>query len=108
MGAPVRKELKLLRKYARHRNLLIETGGGGSTRWIARAVRETGGKFYSIDISPSLANRNIEGVHHLRGWSISEEDIVKPGEKGFADRPRYKGADKDVAFGKREIKGTRT
>ena len=79
------EECQLLYKYALNKKLRIETGTGQSTKWIAKATTETGGKFYSIDIDHTQQPQ-YNNVKRITGWSITYNDNIKKGDPLFTQQ----------------------
>lgn len=84
------EELECLYKYAKNKQFLIETGGGRSTVWIAKAARENRSIFVSIDIAPIEQSKREDGVIYRTGWSVLYDDFILPGNKLFRDIPNKK------------------
>lgn len=96
------KELELLYKYAKDKDFIIETGGGGQTTiYLARASHNSGGIMVSIEIDKKRTNK-VNGVDYQIGWSITYDDLIKKGNKDFCDilprkRRKYPWADRLAA-----------
>ena len=76
-------------------NYVLETGTGFSTQCFAA----NNVKVVSIDLFEVLGDVNdMPGVTLLKGWSITDKDMIKYGHKLFR-RSRYKNTpDESVAF----------
>jgi len=96
MSSPVENDLENLYSYAKGCKFIIETGGGGqSTYHLARAAVESGAKMITIEADKSRSQA-IESVESMTGWSITYDDITKPGYPRFVES-RYKTIDRKVA-----------
>ena len=86
-------DLEMLYEYASKCSFVIETGAGGSsTKYLSRAVKESGGRLISIELMPDRC-KPIKRVEYMLGWSVDYDDIVKVGEKDFIDLlewPKFK------------------
>jgi len=84
-------DLKLLYKYAKNCNFIIETGGGGqSTIFLQKAAVHKKARFISIELDRKAIKKKIKGVKYWFGWSISYNDIIKKGHRDFIDYPLKK------------------
>jgi len=100
-------ELGLLYKYALECNFIIETGGGKSTKYLAKAALENNSKFITIEKDKCP---HVKGAEHMRGWSITYKDMIKYDHPDFKEsvtfhKPKYLGSKyKRIAYGKNDCK----
>jgi len=87
MGSPKIEEMKLIYKFAKNSKFIIETGSGLSTKYLAKIANKYGAKVYSINIE--LPQEQYESVIYKKGWSITYDDLIKPGDLRFVIS-RYK------------------
>jgi len=80
-------ELELLYKYALECNFIIETGGGKSTRYLSKAALKNNSKFVTIEKDKCSP---LKGAEHMRGWSITYEDIIKYDHPDFVESPVFR------------------
>jgi len=89
-------DLELLYKYALKCIFIIETGGGVSTEYLAKAALKNNAKFVSIEKEKCS---HLQGVEHEKGWSITYEDLIKYDHPSFVE---------NITFCKRKYKGSKT
>lgn len=82
-----KKQKKLLCKYAIDCKFIMETGAGKSTVSFAKLAKITGAKVVSIEINKESCIP-LDGVEYKVGWSITYDDIIKPGNPYFIDVKR--------------------
>lgn len=101
MGSPNEQELRTMIEIARdcNCNYVLETGCGASTAcFVNNGIRVV---TIDVDVSPEIH----ELLTCLRGWSITEDDMVKKGHPLFRES-RYKNTnDEAVAMGTGVMKG---
>ena len=92
-------DLNLLRKYAKNKRFLVETGTGISTHYIAKGINQPDAVFYTIDINPTPKELRVaSGVSYLKGWTTRYEDFLKPDDPRFV-KSQYRFIDSKVVFG---------
>ena len=103
-----KKDLKLLCKYAIDRKFIMETGGGVSTKKLAKVAKQYGSIMVSIEIDNDRVC-NMDGIDHQVGWSITYKDIIKKNDKQFIEtrkKNKYPYEDRNVAvFGEKYMNG---
>lgn len=99
MGSPDRVDLEYLYKYAMECQFIIETGGGGhSTVFLSQAAKINNARFVSIELDKNKVEVKIPNVEYRYGWSITRDDIIRPGDPQFR-KSRYKNQpDEFIAF----------
>jgi hypothetical protein len=102
MGSPVERDLEYLYEYASNAQLIFETGGGGlSTKILSKAAIDFSNvnHFSNVNYNHNIQVISIElraeivtslpHVINLNGWSITENDMIRPGHPKFVSS-RYK------------------
>ena len=89
--------MELIYKFAKHSKFVIETGSGFSTKYFSKIACKYGAKVYSINIS--LPKKRYDNVIYKEGWSVSYNDLVKPGDSKFILSKYQNTVDGKIVFG---------